>query len=228
MQQIGMMLHLSYVYSPHKMCIMKTTRMFLLSILSVLLVMSSFSSCVFFFWHHDDDIKSVGYQLDLSFQDASGKDLVSGIGVEMMPAYGSSEPVETNYVRSDLYELKVVASKACEDVLAATPRNYIPSGRNLGLNSVDGYTFLTTHHYYMADKCPDERVLTYKLKCPYVFGNHVVREVVTYWEIPKMRDGGVSAICKRITFEGEEITPIASQDGYTYKAVIVLEGIGNQ
>ena len=57
--------------------------------------------------------------------------------------------------------------------------------------------------------CPEEKTLTYKLKCPYVFGDEAVHEVVTYWNIPKAKSSVNDhyAKCYRIEFEGNEITP---------------------
>jgi len=74
-------------------------------------------------------------------------------------------------------------------------------------------------------------MLTYKLKCPYVFGDEAVHEIVTYWDIPKTKsgDGSVYAKCNRIEFEGKVITPITyeySLNKYVYisYATIVLAG----
>ena len=65
-------------------------------------------------------------------------------------------------------------------------------------------------------------MLTYKIKCPYIFGDDAVHELVTYWEIPNERNP--SAKCYRITFEGNEVTPSPMDKyDYNYTAAIILE-----
>lgn len=79
----------------------------------------------------------------------------------------------------------------------------------------DGLCYLTNNFYVPVGDCPPERMLTYKLKCPYLFGDDAVHEFVTYWDIPKAKSGWTDymAKCYRIEFEGNEIVP-TSLDKY--------------
>ena len=74
-----------------------------------LILLSSFSSCRTS--DHEPDL--VFYNLALSFQDASGKDLVQGIELEGESGSVSVEQAQSGLVKSDLYTLKVVTSQPC-------------------------------------------------------------------------------------------------------------------
>ena len=66
-------------------------------------------------------------------------------------------------------------------------------------------------------------MLTYKLKCPTVFGDEAEHELVTYWEVPKIQNNFAKAICNRIEFEGKVITPTIVPESYNYQAIVILE-----
>jgi len=87
----------------------------------------------------------------------------------------------------------------------------------------NSYYYLTNGFYLPVNDCPEEKILTYKLKCPYVFGDDSVHEFVTYWDIPRDKINH-SAKCSRIEFEGNEITP-TPMDKYeqSYTATIILK-----
>jgi hypothetical protein len=100
--------------------------------LSALLMMSSVSSCYLVF-NQDPDI--VSYPLEISFQDASGNDLVKGISLEDQP--GS--------VKHDLYVLDIIASQPCQDVIDSwNNRHFVTPIHRLGMDNFNGYWFLTT------------------------------------------------------------------------------------
>ena len=184
-----------------------------------LIILSSFSSCRTS--DHEPDL--VFYNLALSFQDASGKDLVQGIELEHESGSVSVEQAQSGLVKSDLYTLKVVTSQPCEDVIASKSKNYIPDSPRLGMTKYNGYSFLTNDFGMDASYCPDEKVLTYKLKCPTVFGDEAEHELVTYWEVPKIQNNFAKAICNRIEFEGKVITPTIVPESYNYQAIVILE-----
>ena len=71
-----------------------------------LIILSSFSSCRTS--DHEPDL--VFYNLALSFQDASGKDLVQGIELEGESGSVPVEQSQSGLVKSELSTLKVVAS----------------------------------------------------------------------------------------------------------------------
>ena len=174
------------------------------------------------------------YNLGLSFQDTSGNDLVKGIGLREVSPSGMS-----GTVIPDLYVLDVIISEPCknwDNEVYNTPArpgfdpdiNRPKLGINNGMDKFNnGEYYLTNSFWLPVDGCPEIRILTYKLKCPYVFGNEEVHEFVTYWDIPKTKAFGSDyhAKCLRIEFEGNEIFPQAPIDERnTYGAIIVLNG----
>lgn len=199
-------------------------------LLAILMMMGSISSCRLFF---NQDPEMVSYPLELSFQDASGNDLVKGIGLEewCCPTDIAEEQAQSGTVKRDLYVLDITASELCEEVMESWSNQHFVSldarSPKLGMNKSNGYTFLTTSFFLTVKDCPNEKMLTYKLKCPYVFGDDKEREFVTYWDIPKLIDRHAYAKCNRIEFEGKVITPELSQNGHSYLAVIILEGRNN-
>jgi hypothetical protein len=188
--------------------------------LSALIMMSSVSSCHLVF---NQDTDTVSYLLDISFQDASGNDLVKGIGLEdWYPANIPEEQAQSGSVKHDLYVLDIIASQPCQDLIDSwNNRHYVTPSYRLGLDKFNGYWFLTTNIDFSVNNCPDEKVLTYKLKCPYIFEDEAEHEFVAYWEIPKIRNKSAYAICKRVEFEGKVFTPIMPQEGHNSKVIII-------
>lgn len=178
------------------------------------LLMGGFSSCDLIFGHDEPDI--VFYGLELSIQDASGNDLVSGIELE-----------DGAVIKRDLYTLDIVATQPCEEEIASWYRRngVIPNDQkpSLGMNSFNGHSFLTSAFSVAASECPNEKELTYKLKFPSVFGDEAEHEIVAFWEVPKIRNNSATAKCTRIEFDGEIFTPLTPQDGYDNKVIIILD-----
>lgn len=178
------------------------------------------------------------YWLYIGFQDASGNDLVKGIGLlQGAPSNVPEEQAASGDVKRDLYVFDIILSESCwnfdnENYYTATPHRpgIIPAVNrsSLGMERRDnGYYYLTNQFRINVKDCPEEKILRYRLKCPYVFGDEAVHEFVTYWNIPKKKDlWTYYAICNRMEFEGKVITPIS----YEYKknvnisyATIILE-----
>ncbi|MDH6304504.1 hypothetical protein M2459_001237 [Parabacteroides sp. PF5-5] len=193
----------------------------------VLLMMSGFSSCDFIFGHQERESDAVSYYLALSFQDASGNDLVKGIGLEEWgdPTDIPDEYTQSGYVKRDLYILDIVASKACRDVILSKDKR--PQNHSLSMDRFDGYSFLENGFGFDIEDCSDEKVITYKLRCPYVFDDYEKHEFVTYWEIPKIHDGVGYAKCIRVEFEDKVFNPITSNDDGYNRIVIILDGKDN-
>lgn len=174
-----------------------------------------------------------GYNLFLSIQDIWGNDLVEGIEYDpdRLPAWGP-------FVNRDLYQLEYVYPDPCMDVFelhknsgAAIPDEYVPLLKVFGSLydanfsedydfDDNDYTFLVFHVFSNTRKCDVAKKLTVKLKCPYVFGDNAVHEIVTYWE-------PVSKIvnkCYRIEFDGKTNTEIEySQPGGISRATVILD-----
>jgi len=194
------------------------------------LMIMSFSSCdeILGRLFAQPEPDSVQYLLDLSFQDVSGNDLVKGVGLEwwLNSTFIPVEQAQSGIVRSDVYELSVIFSNPCSD-----GDSFITEFDStwLGMEMYEnGYYYLTTDYRFTVGNCPAMKMLTYKLKCPYVFGDEAVHELVTYWDIPKMHSGFAYPTCNRIEFEGKVITPMTYKDQmqkyvYISYATIILE-----
>ncbi len=201
-----------------------------LKILGLLAFMiMNFSSC-----RYTDEPKFIIYNLGFSFQDASGNDLVKGIGLEEWSGM-SMENALWGSVDPDLYVLDIIVSEPCDNwdneiynsQVGYKPDVYRPKlamERNYNSNC-----YLTNRFGLQVGDCPEEKRLTYKLKSPYVFGDDAIHEFVTYWDIPKIKKTPGTenyAKCYRIEFEGNEIIPQSPKDkSKNYVATIMLDSL---
>lgn len=191
-----------------------------------------FSSCNHLFNHEPE---FVVYNLGLSFQDASGKDLVKSIELDEWSAGTSMENALWGSVKPDLYLLDIIVSEPCKnwdnEIYNSPSRpGFTPDVNRpkLGMErSNTGNCCLTNSFSLPVNDCPEEKILTYKLKIPPVFGDDAVHELVTYWDIPNTKSSGLDyyAKCYRIEFEGNELSlqPPTDKHG-SYVAVIMLKG----
>lgn len=162
----------------------------------------------------------VYYNLYLNFRDRSGNDLVKGIPLS---AFSGS-------VEDSLYTLDIIVSEPCSnwdnDIYNAPAKPGFEPDVNrprLSLSKYNGYSYLRNQFSLPVNDCPQQEILTYKIKYPYIFGDDEVHELVTYWEIPKDKRNP-SAKCYRIEFEDNEITPTTMDNyEYNYTAAIILE-----
>ena len=122
------------------------------------------------------------------FQDATGNNLIKGIG--------SNENGVMSFERKRDYLLELVYPKQCMD-----PYNYIPgfpsTVGNVPLMTptiVDDYSSLFFHPTSM-NKCKRADWITFILNCPYIIGDDTEQEIVTYWNSNKL---------KRVMFNGKE------------------------
>lgn len=197
-------------------------------------VVMNFTSCDRLFGHHEPEF--VVYNLGLSFQDASGNDLVKGIGVEwwMDSTSISQEQAKSGTLKHDLYVLDIIVSEPCknwDNKIYNTPGSDVIRPRLGMVRYNNGYHYLDNDFMLPVNDCPEEKMLTYKLKCPYVFGDEAVHEFVTYWDIPKAKSSGQTyfAKCYRIDFEGNEISPQTPIDkNGNYMAIIILNYLQKQ
>jgi hypothetical protein len=172
------------------------------------------------------------YNLALSFQDASGNDLVKGIGLSdrCCPVDVPEEQAQSGSVKPDLYALDIIVPAPCRSAIA--PSRFEAPG--ITMYKYNGSYILKFGYAHFESECPDIEMITFKLKCPYVFGDDAVHEFVTYWENTNEQNGnGEYAKCNRIEFEGREIASIIHEKkgpagGYTSVAAIILEDSKNQ
>lgn len=192
-------------------------------------VIMNFTSCDLLFGHHEPEF--VVYKLGLSFQDTSGNDLVKGIGLKwwLDSTFVSEEQAQSGIVKNDLYVLDIIVSEPCknwDNKIYNTPGSVVNRPELGMVRYNNGYRYLDNDFGVPVSDCPKEKILTYKLKCPYVFGDEAVHEFVTYWDIPKAKVANeYLAKCYRIEFEGNEITPQFSKEKYRsgyYIATIIL------
>lgn len=158
-----------------------------LALLSVLLV--TVSSCNFLFgnlFNSEDEQLPLYYNLALSFRDASGKDLVKDI----------AEADTLGTVDSEEYALDVAVYDPCSGAA-------IPGVSPILMVRYDNdYSYLASSFILPASNCA-EKQLTYRLKCPYIFGDDAEHELVTYWSTPT---GNVLATCYSGEFDGKSIS----------------------
>jgi hypothetical protein len=159
--------------------------------------------------------ETVGYNLLLNYTDTYGNDLVKGL----------VEVDTSSSVR--LYKLEIVIPEPCEYRYYGS---YKITGRDTFSPDPFIYALFDDHYYCAAyfylpvDGCPSTSIITHKVKCPELFGDDDVREIVSLWDIPKAdRYGTHYAECYLIEFEGNEIIP-TPRDKYeqAYVATIIL------
>lgn len=205
---------------------MKVLKMLILFVGLIMIL----SSCRF----AAEEPDSVVYNLALNFQDASGKDLGKGIDLEeWWPTTTSKENAQNGSVNPDLYVLDIILSEPCEnwdnDIYNTPGRpGYSPTVNRpkLLMEIYNGDCYLTNSFGFWVNLCPEERILTYKLKIPSVFGDEETHELITYWNIPnsKATVGQYFAECYLIEFDGNEIIPQPpTGKNRNYMAKIVLK-----
>jgi hypothetical protein len=156
---------------------------------------------------------AVQYRLGLSYTDIYANDLVRGLAEVDTSSTGISS----------LYKLQIVLPEPCT---RWSHEGYNIKGNDTASPKVE-YMLLTDHSYCLVnfilpvDDCPQTRMLTHKVKCPELFGDDAVREIVSWWDIPKAENAMHYAECYLIEFEGNEIVTTLSNH-YTYLATITL------
>ena len=161
-----------------------------------------------------------GHILQLSFQDASGKDLVKGIGYDTTN-YGTQNNFGS--ILPELYTLNVQCEDCCypESPPGAI---YDPSPLpKLEINIVeDKYYLFFSGGIWKGKNCLDlERTITYTLTCPYVFGDDREHEMVTFWKADDLEQPDMD--CYGLEFDGKEIPGVTLVFNSLYETTIVLD-----
>ena len=170
-----------------------------------------------------DDGPFFHHSLRLSFQDASGNDLVKGIGVDFTD-YGPLH--DLGRVLPELYTLDVVYDKNCEDVYNAHFSGCVdpnPLFPKLEMGIVDNkyYLFFRERSIKNVNCFALDRKITFKLSCPYIFSDDKELEIVTFWNTSNIES--LSMTCYRIEFCDKEITEIPHVFNGLYEASIILD-----
>lgn len=151
-----------------------------------------------------------------SVQDFSGNDLVKGIEYDWWQSdeVPDEETALGGAVNFDLYNLDFVFPDISMDPFTLHKEfingtTDILAASTLLLRKINGYSYLGVQpisNAYNNDGIvsyhPAER-LTFKLNCPYVFGDNAEHEIVSYW---KARSQSFYNDCYRVEFDGKEYT----------------------
>ena len=147
-----------------------------------------------------------GHNLFLRFHDATGNDLVKGIGIDKtLPNVTIGGVAAGSNVNSDLYTLYF---EGIPNKVIPTYPMYFLSGEafewmypNIAINgNYDYLRFRFISQYFE----PFTEKIIFKLKCNYIFGDDATHEIITWWKPSAKTNGGT--FCYRIEFEGKEFT----------------------
>ena len=158
-----------------------------------------------------------GYSLFLSFQDESRNDLVDGIEFDNWEGYTTKKDAIFGAVKPDLYLLEIVFPDGMKNPGKPDPMLGIVKGEYAS----DDYYYLTFGTSSYRNQ-PFEEKITFRVKCPYVFGDNAIHDIVTWWVYTGNHT--FSAKCYRIEFDGKEYTQITYEQGDQMSmATIILE-----
>ncbi len=123
------------------------------------------------------------YYLEIRFEDKSGNDKIEGIG----------RLSDGSKVKYDLYKLTVEEMTSAQDNLNLSP---------LRVRTTDAYESLVLEYSINASSNLNLDKLTYKLKCPYIFGDEEEHIIVSNWE----KKTSTSNYCTSIVVDGKTYT----------------------
>jgi hypothetical protein len=177
------------------------------------------------------------YDLFLKFQDESGNSLLKGIECKdwvFIPEYDEG----VGSVNFDFYALEIAVPEPCQDTYflankerpgvileeKATPKLFLRLWNGNYYFEINYRSFENPWGEY--ENCPPAEMITYKLSCPFVFGDDAVHEIVTWWRpySEKTLNGHPKNLCYRIELDGEEFTQITTElyDGNSKKSVATI------
>ena len=169
----------------------------------------------------------------LSFQNASGNDLVKGIGFWVDGSNGITITGRKNdawgRVKEKLYTMSIYED-SYDDYYSC------PLGLRKGKPFLKKYPELNGNYDYLYFQAISMNIneehlfnekATFQLSCPYIFGDNEVHNIVTWWKPEKIADAWLehrfyelAPSCYRIEIDGKEITEIT----YVYDAPYIQSG----
>ena len=157
------------------------------------------------------DYSPHGYnEIYLSIQDVSGSDLVKGIGYDWFNSdIIPEEQTIVGGVNDDEFKLTATFPDLHYD-----QNTFIYNDLLLGIYKSNGYYYLRFNFNTQAitkdgkNLLLSAKMIIFKLKCPYVFGDDMEYEIVTNWKVISKSNNSVSSTfseCYSITFNGIEL-----------------------
>lgn len=161
------------------------------------------------------------YYLHINVRNTEGDDLVAPLGEE----YYKSNPESIKYsgeVNPDKYQLQIVLPDGYVDRTASFTLGKFDGGYNWvsmqedGTYDVTGRWSLMSNYMIVGNNPKVQNPLTYKIKCPAVFGDDTIHEIVTWWEAVSWNKTLYEQFygCVKATFDGVEISPVRSETVY--------------
>lgn len=178
----------------------------------LLLAFICFSSCWQLFGHDDVSIADQ-YDMILCFQDASGSNVSEGIDAFV-------NITNEGTVNPDIYSLDIILQDYDTGESLSGSHGY-PAVYTSSLKTIEYKKLGTCIRISFSQDSENNKVrrFTYQLKCPYIFGDKEMHELVTYWTL---KDNHY-AECNRIEFEGQEIVPEYIKDRFFSLGIIKLD-----
>ena len=178
-------------------------------------------------------------ELLISFQDESGNDLVKGIEFlvnEWLDTLFVGDINVRGVVRSELYTLNYIYDDVfvrynfVDDFEVEYPMLYRPMGLRKGEPFSKIYPELNGNYDYLFfqafsaegnpyKECPFNEKVTFRLTCPYIFGDDAPHDIDTWWR--RSEEDKEFPLCYRIKFGDKEFTEIA----YTYDIQYEKDGL---
>lgn len=138
-----------------------------------------------------------GYSVLLDIRDASNREILKEIPTVNNESYHENGWI--GEVEHSLYDLKVV-SKLCHKF----------KGDFIERKSTS-WVIKTTNYNYLklstttTGSCPSVNEITFKLRCPYIFGDYDEHVITTYWE-PIDNKKYKEEVCSRFELDGKEFS----------------------
>lgn len=166
-------------------------------------------SCNLVFDHKDYVGEQINYSLGISLQDGQGNDLVKGLNTIKEQPLDYSENGTLEVINPEQYNIELKLSspdKTSKTHMDVIFDDHLPSmWMSIPQGHKDYYLFrqiaLDTNDYDL------QKEIIYRLKCPHIFGDQEVHEIVTYWALGQ-NDNGKYAHCYRAEFNGKNIQDV--------------------
>lgn len=171
-------------------------------------------------WFHREPPICQSYHIALRFQDASGENIADGAAGEELTAGTSLNGTDEGDVNPDSYSLDIVLQNYVNGEAATGPDDrHVQYSSSLKRMKFKEFGTCLTGYIALKPKNNNVRKVTYKLKCPAIFGDKERHEIVTYWDLSDK----IYAKCYCIEFEGKEMMLQDSGNPYISLGVITLE-----